>query len=288
LPKPFNSNLALHINDNPGIKCLPSNSKIGGIWWANTGIVCLPDSINIVFGIPSLSGIQVCNTPVQPPSITGNTTVIQGSSQVYSITAVANAHNYIWTLPSGWTGTSTINSITVTTGSMGGNISVVAKNLCTNTSSPARILAVSVQAPNTVTIPDANFVAWLQAHYPTCMNGNQMDTTCNGIIYAIQINCTNQNISDLTGIQYFNSLTDLVCSNNQLTSLPQLQNAFTYLNCSLNQLTSLPSLPNSLTTILCGNNQLLNLPLLPNSLINFYCDNNPFYFLFIFLHISMS
>ena len=30
-----------------------------------------------------------------------------------------------------------------------------------------------------VTIPDANFVTWLNAHgYSTCMSGNQMDTSC--------------------------------------------------------------------------------------------------------------
>ena len=32
-----------------------------------------------------------------------------------------------------------------------------------------------------VTIPDANFVAYLQANYPSCMSGSLMDTTCTSI-----------------------------------------------------------------------------------------------------------
>jgi len=38
-----------------------------------------------------------------------------------------------------------------------------------------------------VTIPDANFVTKLTQLFPSCMNGNQMDTTCAGIVNAIKI-----------------------------------------------------------------------------------------------------
>ena len=56
-----------------------------------------------------------------------------------------------------------------------------------------------------VTIPDANFVAYLQANFPSCMNGNLMDTTCAGIIYETDMWYPN-GVADLTGIQYFDSL----------------------------------------------------------------------------------
>ena len=83
--------------------------------------------------------------PATPGVITGDTAVCPGISKTYSVTAVTNASEYIWTLPSGWTGSSTTNSITVNTGSSGsnGNISVIAKNSCGQ--STPRSLAVNVK-----------------------------------------------------------------------------------------------------------------------------------------------
>lgn len=146
-----------------------------------------------------------------------------------------------------------------------------------------------------VTIPDANFVIWLQTNYPTCMNGNLMDTTCSDIIYDNYVNLYNLNISDLSGIEYFNNLIDLDCSYNQLTSLPILPNGLTnlsfhfnqisnisslpdslwYLNCSFNSLTNLPvNLPNNLHDLICSNNQLSTLPNLPITLDGLFCQSN--------------
>src|SRR5437870_2430627 len=66
-----------------------------------------------------------------------------------------------------------------------------------------------------VTIPDANFVAWLNANgYATCMVGNQMDTTCSVILSATTLDCTSSSLSDITGIQYFHNLTSLNCQGN--------------------------------------------------------------------------
>ncbi|MEO8086448.1 MAG: zinc-dependent metalloprotease family protein, partial [Bacteroidota bacterium] len=81
-------------------------------------------------------------TPAQPGNITGSTAVCQTSSQTYSITAVSGATSYTWTMPNGWTGTSTSTSITSTAGGAGGTISVVANNGCG--SSSARTLSASV------------------------------------------------------------------------------------------------------------------------------------------------
>ena len=83
-------------------------------------------------------------TPAQPGTISGGATPCSGSSVTYSVAAVSGATTYTWTLPSGWTGTSTSNSINVTTGSTSGNISVTANNSCGN--STARTLAVTASA----------------------------------------------------------------------------------------------------------------------------------------------
>jgi uncharacterized repeat protein (TIGR01451 family) len=173
------------------------------------------------------------------------------------------------------------------------------------------IISISSKA-QWVTIPDANFAAKLQQLYPSCMNGNQMDTTCSGIVNATNLAANSSNISSLEGLQYFDSLSVLWCLNNQLTSLPSLPNiielycnnnlltslpslpniielycnnnlltnlpslpsSLTKLECSYNQLTSLSSLPNSLTTLYCYNNQLTSLPSLPNSLTQLRCYYN--------------
>ncbi len=62
--------------------------------------------------------------------ITGLTNVCSTTSITYSIAAVTGATSYVWTLPSGWTGTSTTNSITVTPATNGGTISVAPVTSC--------------------------------------------------------------------------------------------------------------------------------------------------------------
>lgn len=137
------------------------------------------------------------------------------------------------------------------------------------------------KAQNYVTIPDANFVAWLTANIPSAMNGNLMDTSSNAVTMRISINVENNSITDLTGIQYFDSLKTLDCGNgynmptpNTLTTLPSLPSSLDTLICGRNSLTSLPVFPNSLTLLKCYNNLLTSLPVLPSSLLNLDCSNN--------------
>jgi hypothetical protein len=87
--------------------------------------------------------------PNQPTAITGNASVSAGSSQTYSVTAVAGATSYSWILPLGWTGSSTTNTINLTAGTNNGTVSVVAQNSCGT--SPSRTLAVTI---STCTIPN--------------------------------------------------------------------------------------------------------------------------------------
>lgn len=89
-----------------------------------------------------LSECSGCITPAQPATISGPTSVCQGAVQNYSVTAVAGATSYTWALPSGWTGASNTNLITVTAGTAGGSISVTANSACGN--STARTLAVTI------------------------------------------------------------------------------------------------------------------------------------------------
>jgi uncharacterized repeat protein (TIGR01451 family) len=170
------------------------------------------------------------------------------------------------------------------------------KNIFTKTFLLLAFLGLTINTTKAqyVTIPDANFAAWLNLNYPSCMNGNLMDTTCAGIINATNLVFGNSGIANLSGIEYFinlsyldcqynfltdlpilpNSLDTLNCQGNLLTSLSNLPNSVVDLNCSVNLLTSLPTLPNSLIKINCSTNQLMDLPILPNSLKVLGCSYN--------------
>jgi uncharacterized repeat protein (TIGR01451 family) len=125
-----------------------------------------------------------------------------------------------------------------------------------------------------VTIPDPNFATKLTQLFPSCMNGNLMDTTCSDIVNATSLMVGYLNIANLSGVEYFDNLTNLSCYNNQLTSLPSLPHNLIDLWCYDNQLSNLPNLPVSITNIQCYNNQLTSLPNLPPNLTQLTCNNN--------------
>lgn len=70
--------------------------------------------------------------PIQPDPIVGPVTVCSNSTVTYSVPAVSGATSYTWDLPTGWTGSSTTNSISATASGIGGNVTVYASNACGN------------------------------------------------------------------------------------------------------------------------------------------------------------
>jgi hypothetical protein len=89
--------------------------------------------------------VTVNAIPAQPGTMNGNSPICKNTSQTYSVPVVSGASSYAWTLPSGWTGSSTTNSITVAVGTTGGTISVKAVNNCGI--SAARSKSVSITQP---------------------------------------------------------------------------------------------------------------------------------------------
>ena len=69
-------------------------------------------------------------TPPPAGTISGERIACNGKTHTYSITPVNGAADYMWTIPTGWTGSSTTNTITVTAGPSGGTISVTPRNSC--------------------------------------------------------------------------------------------------------------------------------------------------------------
>lgn len=123
-------------------------------------------------------------------------------------------------------------------------------------------------------IPDPNFRAFLQQYATGCMVGDSLDTQCIAAMEISSLHIESLGIADLTGISYFEGLSNLFCDNNSLTWLPMLPNTLSELDCSNNQLTSLPALPVHLNFLYCSNNQLTELPDLPNSLVDLECGFN--------------
>ena len=84
-------------------------------------------------GATSTLAVTANLLPESAGTISGNTSVCQGeSSIVYSVSAINNATSYTWTLPTGATGASTTNSITVNYSktALSGNITVKGHNDC--------------------------------------------------------------------------------------------------------------------------------------------------------------
>jgi hypothetical protein len=92
----------------------------------------------------SLSGV-LCGNASTPGAISGTQTILAGSSNTYSVAAVVGATSYTWTLPTGWTGTSTTNSITAIASATSGNVSVTASNACGTSASVSLAITVNKQ-----------------------------------------------------------------------------------------------------------------------------------------------
>jgi hypothetical protein len=149
-----------------------------------------------------------------------------------------------------------------------------------------------------VNIPDANFKTYLVGNTAINTNGDTEIQCSEANAFSGQIDCFLQNISDLTGIEAFISLTDLRCNNNSISSLNLTQNtALTYLNCSSNSITSLDltqntflinlyfqnnlittldlTLNTALTKLVCFGNSLNTLDVSNNTALEIlYCYNN--------------
>ena len=135
----------------------------------------------------------ICSSPPpQPSAMTGSASVCFGQPFTYSVPPTPGATFYTWSLPAGWTGSSTTNSITATAGTSG-NITVTANNTCGN--SPQATKSVTVNPTPTPTITQSGLVlstAPGQGTYQWYLNGstifggtsNTYTATSNGAYYV--------------------------------------------------------------------------------------------------------
>lgn len=94
-------------------------------------------------------------------SVLGNNFICpESSTYTYSVLPVVGASSYSWTLPNGWNGSSSTNSISVSTNGSSGIISVSVKNAC-GLSSGQSSLSVGVNVSLNVFVVSSNSVICL-------------------------------------------------------------------------------------------------------------------------------
>ena len=121
-----------------------------------TGTISVVASSSCGSSIPQTTTPIPGSAPAPPGAITGSGYVCANTAQTYSVAPIAGAASYIWTLPTGWTGSSTSNSINVTAGTASGMITVKAANGCGQSSAttlPVNILT-TLANPGTITGSD--------------------------------------------------------------------------------------------------------------------------------------
>ncbi len=115
------------------------------------------------FTVPTAGG----GSPLQPGLITGNTVACSPQNNaVYSVTPVAGATSYLWTIPANATGSSTTNSITINYGAgfTGGEVCVSAVNGCGTSTPRCKAVIRTTTAPTTP--------AAISASAPACANSS--------------------------------------------------------------------------------------------------------------------
>lgn len=123
--------------------------------------------------------------PNQPSAISGNTVFCAGSTQIFSVVNDVLATSYSWVLPSGSTGTSTSNTISVLTGSLSGSIIVTANNSCGI--SLTQSLAVTINPLPIVNVSSSNSLI--------CVGQTATLTALGALTYTWSTTSTSSNIA---------------------------------------------------------------------------------------------
>lgn len=128
-----------------------------------------------------------------------------------------------------------------------------------------------------VNIPDPNFKAFLLGINSINTNMDTEIQVSEANAFTGGIDCTNMNITDLTGIEAFTALKHLTCRNNDISSLDLTQNtALEKLNCDQLYMESIDLTQNTaLVELRCKQNNFSVLDLTQNpSITLLICDGN--------------
>jgi hypothetical protein len=127
-------------------------------------------------------------------------------------------------------------------------------------------VTVNEQEGQTVDIPDPVFKEFLLARFDSDENG---EISTAEISKVTRLDCRTQNITSLIGIEYFESLEELLCRDNKISSIDLSRNTkLKYVDCRNNEIDVLDvSLLTKLETLVCDENELEELTVSHNALL---------------------
>lgn len=152
-------------------------------------------------------------------------------------------------------------------------------------------LTTNILLAQIVNIPDANFKSTLLTYTPKIDLNDDKEIQVSEAIIVNSLTLNGKSIKDLTGIEFFTSLTYLDCSDNQLSILELGMNVkLKILACFANQLKELDvSKNNLLIDLLCYSNLLTKLDLSNNINLDYLlCHSNFLYNLDVSLNINLT
>lgn len=218
------------------------------------------------------SDIKTISSPSQALSINGNNSPYYNTIETYNVPEIDGV-TFEWTFPQGWeliSGSNT-NIVQVKIGTTDGTIKVSPSAIC------GSLEQVSLPVAVYTYVPDDNFQKALREIGIDI--GNEVDAVLTSSVMNVSdLNVESKVIRDLTGIQDFESLKRLDCSNNQLEVLDLSKNIqLEELSCSGNKLNSLDISKNdSLKALFCDGNKLTELNVTQNKVLySLGCGVNP-------------
>lgn len=164
--------------------------------WATTGILEVNPAGNgrSYYFFDDVS-VEALPAPAQPSAIAGPSALCALASQVYSVAPVSGASSYVWTLPPGWTGSSTSHTISVTSNTASGTLSVSAVNQGGQSSAQTisvtvtHVVAAVTQTAGVLYATTASTYKWLdcQANHAIVATGSHTFAPSQSGSYAVAI-----------------------------------------------------------------------------------------------------
>jgi hypothetical protein len=178
-------------------------------------------------------------TAAPPSAITGTNAVCAGSSVIYSVTAIPTASAYAWSLPGGWVGTSTTNTISVipsATGVMSVSASYAACGTSTATTNSVTVNSTSITVNSGTVCSGASFTMTpAGANTYTFQGGGAVKNPTANITYTVVGTSTAGCVSNIaTSSVVVNALPTVsvnsgaICAGNSFTLNPTGATSYTY------------------------------------------------------------
>jgi hypothetical protein len=186
-----------------------------------------PGTYNLTsVGIEDIFVSKLCAPLAQPGAISGSTSMCSGAgANTYSIAVIPGATSYVWTLPGGWSGSSSTNTISATPGTTG-IFTVTASNACGV--SPQQTLQITVDPTPTISIASGVIcpvggsftLSPTGANTYTYLNGGPVVSPAVTTVYTVvgtsTAGCVSQNA--MATVTVANSLTVTISGNNTVCS----------------------------------------------------------------------